>query len=258
MKRPGLEVSQSLAMGVEREAGNIGCSMARMNPYETDKLLHEYLLFHYGKPEEVLPWAAGPREALDYPVRCVGECLDAAAVPTKARALDVGCAVGRSSFELARHCAEVIGVDYSRRFIEAAQVLASSGSLAYLRMDEGSLTTPLLARCRRGWSAGGCVSSTGMRMRSAGIWARSMSFWGANLVDRLANPAQFLGQLARLVKPGGQLILTTPCTWLEDFTPAKNWLGGFFLNNHPRTTLDGLRTALGVHFDFAGTRDLPF
>src|SRR4029434_9846514 len=80
----------------------------------------------------------------------------------------------------------------------------------------------------------------------------------ANLVDRLAKPAQFLRQLGRVGKPGGQLSLTTQSTCLEDFTPAKNWLGGFFLNNHPRTTLDGLRTALGVHFDFAGTRDLPF
>jgi putative 4-mercaptohistidine N1-methyltranferase len=232
--------------------------MARMNPYETDKLLHEYLLFHYGKPEEVLPWAAGPREALDYPVRCVGECLDAAAVPTKARALDVGCAVGRSSFELARHCAEVIGVDYSRRFIEAAQVLASSGSLAYLRMDEGSLTTPLLARVPTGVERGRVRFEHGDAHALRGDLGAFDVVLGANLVDRLANPAQFLGQLARLVKPGGQLILTTPCTWLEDFTPAKNWLGGFFLNNHPRTTLDGLRTALGVHFDFAGTRDLPF
>lgn len=25
-----------------------------MNPYETDKLLNEYLLFHYGAAEEVL------------------------------------------------------------------------------------------------------------------------------------------------------------------------------------------------------------
>src|SRR5262245_9128054 len=117
-----------------------------MNPYETDQLLHEYLLFHYGSAEEILPWPVGPREALDYAVRCVSECVDTPALPAEARALDVGCAVGRSSFELARHCREVIGIDYSYRFIEAAQILAGSGSLAYLRRDEGNLTTPLLAR----------------------------------------------------------------------------------------------------------------
>ena len=37
--------------------------------YETDKALSEYLLFHYGKPDEVLPWELGPTDALDYPVR---------------------------------------------------------------------------------------------------------------------------------------------------------------------------------------------
>ena len=43
------------------------------NPYETEKLLEEYLLLHYGAPETVLPWAFGPREALDFPARCVTE-----------------------------------------------------------------------------------------------------------------------------------------------------------------------------------------
>ena len=103
-----------------------------MNPYETDKLLHEYLLFHYGTPTEVLPWPTGPHDALDYAVRCVSECVDLALLPPGARALDVGCAVGRSSFELARHCGEVIGIDYSKRFIEAAATLAAQGSLPYL------------------------------------------------------------------------------------------------------------------------------
>src|SRR5690349_9821624 len=84
-----------------------------MNPYETDKLLNEYLLFHYGSAEDILPWPDGPRGALDYAVRCVSECVDGAALGPGTRALDVGCAVGRSSFELARLCGEVIGVDWS-------------------------------------------------------------------------------------------------------------------------------------------------
>ena len=68
-----------------------------MNPYETDKLLNEYLLFHYAAPGEILPWPGGPHDALDYAVRCVTECLDTKSLPPSARALDVGCAVGRSS-----------------------------------------------------------------------------------------------------------------------------------------------------------------
>src|SRR5215207_1682514 len=107
-----------------------------MNPYETDKLLREYLLFHYGKPEEILPWPSGPRDALEYPQRCVRECLDRGILPANARGLDIGCAVGASTFELARSCAEVIGIDYSARFIEAAQRLAATGQLEYSRAIE--------------------------------------------------------------------------------------------------------------------------
>ncbi len=229
-----------------------------MNPYETDKLLHEYLLFHYARPEEILPWPEGPRSALDYAVRCVSECLDLAALPPDARALDVGCAVGRSTFELARHCREAIGIDYSQRFIETAQLIARTGSYAYLRIDEGTLTTPLLARVPAGVDASRASFEHGDAHALRPALGTFDVVLAANLVDRLTTPARFLEQLPKLVKPGGQLILTTPCTWLEDFTPQKNWLGGFHLNDYPRTTLDGLKTALGRSFELTATRDLPF
>ncbi|MEI6871568.1 MAG: hypothetical protein WCL08_04740, partial [Verrucomicrobiota bacterium] len=56
------------------------------NPYETRKLLSEYLLFHYGSSQEVLPFTQGPHEGLGYPVRCVRECLEPARLPSEGRA----------------------------------------------------------------------------------------------------------------------------------------------------------------------------
>ncbi len=41
----------------------------------------------------------------------------------------------------------------------------------------------------------------------------------ANLLCRLHSPSQFLDRLPSLVAPGGILMLTTPCTWLLQFTP---------------------------------------
>ena len=37
-----------------------------MNIYETAKLREEYLLFHYGTPEQICSWPGGPREALGF------------------------------------------------------------------------------------------------------------------------------------------------------------------------------------------------
>ena len=98
-----------------------------MNPYESQELLDQYLLFHYGSAEEVLPYPGGPRDARDFAVRTVSENLDAAT--PRQRALDLGCAVGRSSFELSKFCDSVLGIDFSAAFIGAAQQLEQPGDV---------------------------------------------------------------------------------------------------------------------------------
>ena len=229
-----------------------------MNIYETDKQLAEYLLFHYGAPDEVLTHEGGPREALGYPARCVSECLDVGLLPDKARALDLGCAVGRSTFELARHCVEVIGIDFSRRFIDAAKVLRADGGLDYQRADEGALTTPCRAsvppeidRQRVAFEVGDAMN---LRAGLGGFDVVLM----ANLIDRLSEPRRCLDQLQTLLKPGGQLIITSPYTWLEEFTPRANWLGGFERDGLMTTTRAGLQAALAESFELIATHDLPF
>jgi hypothetical protein len=52
------------------------------NFYDTDRAVAEYLLFHYAPPEVQMPWALGPREGVDFPVRCVTETFDTHSVPS--------------------------------------------------------------------------------------------------------------------------------------------------------------------------------
>ena len=228
-----------------------------MNIYESDKLLGEYLLFHYGSAGEILPSPLGGA-ALFYPVRCVTECVDAAALANGARALDLGCAVGRSTFELTRICESALGIDYSRRFIEAAETLRRHGGLGYSRTDEGALTTTLLARVPEGVDSTRATFEVGdaMALRD-GLGAFDVVLM-ANLIDRLSEPQRCLARLPALVRPGGQLVITSPYTWLEEFTPREHWLGGYERDGGRVTTLDGLRSALERDFELVGTKDLPF
>ncbi len=227
-----------------------------MNLYETDRLLNEYLLFHYGSAQEVLPWGGGPEAALGFPVRVVTETFPP--LPQGGRALDLGCAVGRSSFELARRCREVVGVDFSHRFIEAARRLAATGALPYERVDEGALTTPLLARAPEG------VERARLRFEPGDAQALPASLGtfdavlAANLLCRLPEPTRCLAQLPGLVRPGGWLVISTPATWMEEYTPRDHWLGGLERDGLRVTTLAGLRTALEPAFALRETRDLPF
>ena len=67
----------------------------KANPYETDRYLHEYLLFHYGKPKDLFPFDLISPELLRFHERIREECLLPIANSGHARALDIGCAVGR-------------------------------------------------------------------------------------------------------------------------------------------------------------------
>ena len=45
------------------------------NPYEGNKMVNEYMAFHYAPPEEYMGYVFGPKEALDFPKRCAELCL---------------------------------------------------------------------------------------------------------------------------------------------------------------------------------------
>ena len=62
------------------------------------------------------------------------------------RALDIGCAVGRSAFELCCTFSEVIGIDYSKLFIDTCNLLKDHGHLKYAIPIEGELIQQLDAK----------------------------------------------------------------------------------------------------------------
>lgn len=226
--------------------------------YETDKAVAEYLLFHYGSSEEILPYPGGPAAALHFPVRCVVECFDSGLLPNDARALDLGCAVGRSAFELSRICDSVLGIDFSGRFIKAANTVKEAGALSYLRVDEGELTTELTARLPEGIDGSRVSFEQGDATRLPEDLEPFDALLAANLIDRLEDPLAFLKDLPRLMNPGGQLVITSPYTWREDFTAKKNWLGGYLKDGEKASTLEGLTAVLDADFVKVREADMPF
>jgi RNA polymerase sigma factor (sigma-70 family) len=118
------------------------------NPYESRRLVGEYLFFHYAGFEEAAGNLPVPREAWGFAERAVTELLSDSGEMESA--LDVGCAVGRSSFELARRAQRVVGVDYSRAFVDACKTIQSAGEMSGedLILLDGALET-LKARDER-------------------------------------------------------------------------------------------------------------
>jgi putative 4-mercaptohistidine N1-methyltranferase len=81
----------------------------------------------------------------------------------------------------------------------------------------------------------------------------------ANLIDRLYSPRKFLSTIHARMNPGGLLVLTSPYTWLEEYTKKEEWLGGYREAGEPVWSIDGLKEALAPHFRLLGEpRDVPF
>jgi putative 4-mercaptohistidine N1-methyltranferase len=214
--------------------------------YESDRAVAEYLLLHYDETDHS-----------NFPVRCVAQ-LETGRLPASARALDLGCAVGRSSFELARCCAEVVGIDASTRFIAIARQLQKKRTLPFQSVEEGGLTRPRRAVVPGEIDRRRVRFERGDAMNLPSSLGHFDVILLANLIDRLRNPRKCLEQMRRFLRPGGQLIITSPYSWLVEYTPRRCWLGGFRRQGRPVTTFDTLRQILSPHFRLVRRRDLPF
>jgi putative 4-mercaptohistidine N1-methyltranferase len=221
--------------------------------YEDQKVLAEYLLFHYGEDRSILPWDMGPADALHYPVNCAELVIEYAETQTK-RALDLGCAVGRSSFELSRVFDSVVGIDFSHAFIQAAQTLRGGKALPFASATEGSRTEQQTATLPEGVHSDRVLFQQGDACALPKDLGTFDAVLMANLIDRLYHPQACLDQLPGLVKPGGIVVLTSPYTWMDTFTPPENWIGG----TEKESTGDALVAAMGPSFERIDTFDLPF
>ena len=222
-----------------------------VNIYETDLLLNQYLLFHYGTAEDQLPYSFGPRDALFYPSRCVAEFLPG--IGRISRALDLGCAVGRSTFELARWADEIIGIDLSSQFIAAAQAMRDTGEVQIRILEEGQRSTIVTRRLDSEIDRSKCRFFVGDAVQvSPGLGTFDLIL-AANLIDRVPRPGDLLKEIKRLVKSDGHVILASPYTWLEEFTPRENWLADARVS-----TLNRIQEVLEPDLTLVTAKDLPF
>lgn len=210
--------------------------------YESDKQLSEYAEFHYGETYYDVP--NFPKALSDFAIQSMQ------LKPAKT-ALDLGCATGRATFELAKYFDHVTGIDFSARFIGLALKLAQQGVLRYTMVNEGDLVSYQER------------SLTALKLDDV---AHKVDFWqgdacnlkpqytaydfilAANLIDRLYSPREFLSNIHQRLNMGGVLMITSPYTWLEEYTPRDEWIGGYKKDGENVSTLDGLKSVLGQHF----------
>ena len=221
--------------------------------YETDKLISEYAEFHYG--DSYFGVANFTKSLADIAISVMKD-------KPACKALDLGCASGRATFELARHFEHVTGIDFSVRLIESGVQMAEKGELHYTLVDEGQLVsykTRTLASLGLDGLKGEVVFAQGDACNLKPLLTNYDLILAANLIDRLYNPKKFLSHVHERLNIGGILLIASPYTWLEEHTKRDEWIGGFKNNAENFTTLDGLKEQLSPHFRLiAEPVDVPF
>lgn len=221
--------------------------------YETDELVSQYCEFQYG------PEYFGVE---NFAKSCLSKLLPYFENGKNQKALDLGCATGRITFELARYFDKVTGVDFSARFIKIGTLLKESGKVNFVRIEEGKLLSfqeKKLLDFELDQVRGKVEFYQGDACNLKPQFTGYDLVFAGNLIDRLYNPVQFLQNIHSRIHSGGILVLTSPYSWDEKFTEEKFWIGGFRKDGEPYSTLEGLKDLLKENFQLMGDPvDIPF
>lgn len=213
------------------------------NVYESSDLLNMYLGLHYpssGMQEGVSPileHASAPTHGLNFPQRVADLLVGLNPHRTNNRALDIGCAVGGASFELAKSFDVVDAFDFSKSFIEGAKRMQTEPEAVRFKVPieadifeevtavhDDSVTPDMLKKVNF-FTGNACEVG---EMAADGRLSSYDGLIMSNLLCRLPDPVRCLNGLPHVVNKGGVVVLVTPFSWLEEFTPRNKWLGGVY------------------------------
>lgn len=244
----------------------------KVNVYETDESVAQYLEFHYGQEYFNVPnfSVTGVNLALSLidrssrdgvfpdPTDSSSSCKSTL---RKGKALDIGCSVGRSSLELGRHFEHVDGIDFSARFIQQAYALTENGQKRYTIRTEGDLVEYCSINLKDlGYDdiKDKVHFAQGDACNLKPLFTRYDLIYASNLIDRMGDPREFLSIVHERMNRGGYFVILSPYTWLEEYTDKSQWIGGIKVNGENHSTLDGLHDLLKDRFDLVSTAEVPF
>ena len=231
--------------------------------YGRSDTVDQYLLLHYGSEDEQRDSEINTSISFPSTSNLVNRTVELMKKFSKdqGRALDLGCAVGGASFSLASTFKSVTAIDFSDLFIEAASDLKRHGEIGYRRKETGRISTELTARIDKTIDRDRVQFYQGDASSLNGITAMTKddpfdAILLSNLLCRLSTPRACLQQFSETdgyLKSEGILVIASPNTWLEQFTPETDFLDG----RSNSETLSSLANLL-PNFKLVFHEDLPF
>ena len=223
----------------------------KMDIYETDELVSQYCEFQYGDTHFGVE---------NFAIECAK--IASKYTNNTSKALDLGCATGRATFELAKVFDSVEGIDFSARFVQVGVKLRNDGYVAFSSKEEGDIASNKKVTIEElgyenlkekvtFWQGDACNMKPNFKAYDLVM--------ATNLIDRLYQPRLFLDSIDARLNEDGILVITSPYTWQESSTNKEFWLGGYKdENGKDIKTLDSLKEILSEKFELVHVEDVDF
>jgi SAM-dependent methyltransferase/uncharacterized protein YbaR (Trm112 family) len=222
------------------------------SPFDIQRqILSTYADGHYA---DLNPAVTPPNSMAGSIIRTLREAIEISAPQPPGLTIDVGCSVGRTTFELAEHSNDlVLGVDLSFPMLRLASQVLRTGRVSYSRRRVGIVYDrqefcyfPNRADHVDFWAC----DALALPFRP-NTFSRVVAL---NLLDCVSLPVDFLKSICQILSPRGKLILTSPFDWSAAATFVEAWIGG----HSQRTPARGeSETKLRTLFSGGPTATLP-
>jgi ubiquinone/menaquinone biosynthesis C-methylase UbiE/uncharacterized protein YbaR (Trm112 family) len=156
-------------------------------------------------------------------------------------ALDVGCSVGRLSFELSKSHSNVIGIDTSISFIRKARELLIKKRLNFDLTIEGLITEERSCDFDSTWNYDRIDFIVADALRLPFRKNTFSTVTSINILEKVSRPIQHLADINRVLrKEKSMLVFSDPFSWDEAVSDPKHWLGGVENGNGKKRGIDNI------------------
>ncbi|WP_448211265.1 5-histidylcysteine sulfoxide synthase [Colwellia sp. MEBiC06753] len=175
-----------------------------------------------------------------------------------AKLLDLGCSVGRTSFELSTNFEHIDGVDFSARYIQHGVQLQSGERVRYQMIKQGDIVDYHefnLANITDAKPENILFSQADPSNLKAILTGYDVIL-AQQVLEQCYDPKQFLAEITSRLNADGLLIIASDYQFDETVADKSKWLGGIKVNGENVFGFEGTQQALGAAFECLASHEL--
>ncbi|MBW1828738.1 MAG: methyltransferase domain-containing protein [Deltaproteobacteria bacterium] len=205
-------INQGVAVVLPKKARSV---VSDNSGYNSQGMLSSYLWSHYSE------FFDGPNATDAY------KTWSLYFRETDGCALDIGCAVGRLSFELSKTHSRVIGIDTSLSFIRKARELLDKKRLEFDLIVEGHITEAHSCDLDQNWNYHGVDFIVADALALPFPKNMFSTVTSINVLEKLPRPIQHLQDVNKVLrKENAMFLFSDPFSWDATISDPELWLSG--------------------------------